>query len=241
MRAARTRVAEPVLALLAGSGGTGEVATAFAATGLSADTELRVLLVRAADARFGVELLDDLLAENPAPVFLGVVGDDAWALVAVDGPWPGDWTTEAREAASTLGRGRVLIGAGGPATVAGLRGAAEEARYAVEAAARRPERVAVVSGEEIDPHRLLLAGAPDALRLALRRRVLGPLPDHPELLRTVRVFLDHSASVARTARALHVHVNTVRYRLARAGELLGADLTDFRTRVDLYLALSVDP
>ncbi len=38
-----------------------------------------------------------------------------------------------------------------------------------------------------------------------------------------------------------MHVNTVRYRLARAGDLLDADLTDFRTQVDLYLALSVDP
>ncbi|WP_007024109.1 PucR family transcriptional regulator, partial [Saccharomonospora iraqiensis] len=80
-----------------------------------------------------------------------------------------------------------------------------------------------------------------ALREALRRRVLDPLDGHPDLARTVRVFLEHSASPTRTARALRVHVNTVRYRLARAGELLGADLTDFRTQVDLYLALSVDP
>ena len=36
---------------------------------------------------------------------------------------------------------------------------------------------------------------------------------------------------------LHVHVNTLRYRIARASEVLGLDLADFPTQVDVYLAL----
>jgi DNA-binding PucR family transcriptional regulator len=94
-----------------------------------------------------------------------------------------------------LGTSRILLGIGGPAQVSGLRGASEEAQHAVVAAANRPERVAVVGGEEIGIHRLLLAGAPDELRAALRRRVLGPLltydaEQNNDLVRTVRVFLE---------------------------------------------------
>ncbi|PXY27108.1 PucR family transcriptional regulator [Prauserella muralis] len=244
VRAARMRVAEPLLALLASSGGSAaELTTAFAATGLPPDTELRVLVARTPGSRRAAEVLGELLAEHPEPVFVGRPGsgdDEAYALVALARPWPADWAATAEHALSALGGGRVLIGTGGPATVAGLRGASEEARHAVVAAARSDDRVAVVSGEQIGPHRLLLAGAPDELRLALRQRMLGPLLDHPDLLHTVRVFLERSGSPARAAKVLHVHVNTLRYRIARAGELLGADLSDFRTQVDLYLALSVE-
>jgi DNA-binding PucR family transcriptional regulator len=53
----------------------------------------------------------------------------------------------------------------------------------------------------------------------------------------VRVFLECSSSPTTAAKALHVHVNTLRYRIHRASELLGLDLTDFTTQVDVYLAL----
>ena len=76
----------------------------------------------------------------------------------------------------------------------------------------------------------------------LRRRVLGPLLEydaeqHTDLVHTVRVFLECSGSPTRAAKALHVHVNTLRYRIGRAGELLGADLTEFTDQLDVYLAL----
>ncbi|EOD68970.1 PucR family transcriptional regulator, partial [Amycolatopsis vancoresmycina] len=106
----------------------------------------------------------------------------------------------------------------------------------------RPGRVAVVRAGEVAVHELLLAGAPDGLHAALRRRVLGPLQaydaeQHTDLVHTVRVFLECSGSPTRAAKALHVHVNTLRYRIGRAGELLGADLTEFTDQLDVYLAL----
>ncbi|WP_410644646.1 PucR family transcriptional regulator ligand-binding domain-containing protein [Amycolatopsis sp. lyj-346] len=120
--------------------------------------------------------------------------------------------------------------------------AVESARYAVEVAARRPGRLTVVRAGEVDAHELLLAGAPAGLRAALRRRVLGPLlaydaEQHTDLVHTVRVFLECSGSPTRAAKALHVHVNTLRYRIGRAGELLGVDLTEFTGQLDVYLAL----
>ncbi|PRX48360.1 PucR-like helix-turn-helix protein [Prauserella shujinwangii] len=251
VRSAGMRVAAPLLHLLGTSGGgNAELATAFAATGLAPDTQLRVLLARTSGAPLGAELLCELLAGHPGAVFVGEVGTgEAYALVDTGAHWPDDWAATAtrtlRELDPVLAAGPVLVGVGGPATVSGLRGAAEEARQAVVAAARRQERVAVVSGEEIGVHRLLVGGAPDALRQALRERVLGRLLEyddgqHTDLVRTVRVFLECSGSPARAARALHVHVNTLRYRITRASELLGVDLTDFRGQVDVYLALLIE-
>ncbi|KDN21181.1 PucR family transcriptional regulator [Amycolatopsis rifamycinica] len=134
---------------------------------------------------------------------------------------------------------RILCGVSDPGPRAE---AAESARYAVEVAARRPGRVAVVRTGAVDAHELLLAGAPAGLRAALRRRVLGPLlaydaEQHTDLVHTVRVFLECSGSPTRAAKALHVHVNTLRYRIGRAGDLLGVDLTEFTGQLDVYLAL----
>ncbi|GAA1289755.1 PucR family transcriptional regulator [Saccharothrix xinjiangensis] len=100
----------------------------------------------------------------------------------------------------------------------------------------------VVAGEEIALHQLLLAGVPEDLRGSLRRRLLGPVLDYDaahgsNLIGTLRVFLDCSGSWTAAAARLHVHVNTLRYRVGRAEELLGADLSNFTERVDLYLAL----
>lgn len=75
----------------------------------------------------------------------------------------------------------------------------------------------------------------------LRERVLGPLadPDHEELLRTLRAFLAHDYDRGATSEALHVHRNTLAYRLRRIQELTGLDLTSARDLAWLYLALGV--
>ncbi|MFT7834957.1 PucR family transcriptional regulator [Saccharothrix sp. BKS2] len=107
---------------------------------------------------------------------------------------------------------------------------------------RRSGRTCVVAGEEIALHQLLLAGVPEDLRGSLRRRLLGPVLDYDaahgsDLVGTLRVFLDCSGSWTAAAARLHVHVNTLRYRVGRVEDLLGADLSNFAERVDLYLAL----
>jgi hypothetical protein len=250
VRRVADRVAEPLIRLLSSGSATGtEWAGAFSASGLPADISLRVLVARTPGANAGRELLCELLADHPARVFTGTVGEDAYALAESDASWPANWTASATRALSTvepfLKASRVLLGVGGPAPVSGLRGASEEARRAVAVAVDLADRVAVVSGEEIGMHRLLVAGAPDELRSALRRRVLGALLDydaeqHGDLVHTLRVFLECSASPARAAKVLHVHVNTLRNRITRASELLGIDLTDFTNQVDIYLALMIE-
>ncbi|WP_327359376.1 PucR family transcriptional regulator [Streptomyces sp. NBC_01304] len=51
--------------------------------------------------------------------------------------------------------------------------------------------------------------------------LLGPLESKPELLHTLRVFLDHGLDRRATAVALHVHPNTVDYRIRRIDRLTG--------------------
>lgn len=60
--------------------------------------------------------------------------------------------------------------------------------------------------------------------------LLDPLADHPELLQTLEVHLGYDLNRRRTASTLHIHANTVDYRLRRIAELTGLDPA---RRVDL--------
>lgn len=53
--------------------------------------------------------------------------------------------------------------------------------------------------------------------------LLDPLDEHPELLETLRRHIGNNLNRQRTARVLHVHTNTVDYRLKRIGQLTGFD------------------
>lgn len=53
--------------------------------------------------------------------------------------------------------------------------------------------------------------------------LLDPLDEYPELLETLRTHIAYNLNRRRTARLLHVHTNTVDYRLKRIGQLTGFD------------------
>jgi hypothetical protein len=63
------------------------------------------------------------------------------------------------------------------------------------------------------------------------------LREHPELLSTLRTYLASGQSRQRTARRMHVHPNTVDYRLKRIGVLTGLDPAQAGTRWRLRAAL----
>ena len=88
---------------------------------------------------------------------------------------------------------------------------------------------------------LLLRGD-SALGADLAARALGPLdalkPNaRARLLETLRAWLDHPGQVQRVAERLHVHPQTVRYRVAQLRELFGERLDDPDVRFELQLAL----
>jgi len=122
-----------------------------------------------------------------------------------------------------------------------LEDAAEAKRSArVAGIAMAPDAAGVFAYDD-DPLAILLASVPDqAAHLA--RTLLGPVLDLPVedsamLLETARGWLAERGSTSTAARALHVHRNTVRYRLRRIEELTGRDLGSARDRIEFWLAL----
>ena len=88
---------------------------------------------------------------------------------------------------------------------------------------------------------VLHAGDP-ALAADLAAKALAPMTElsrarRARLEATLRAWLDHPGQVSRMAGELHVHPQTVRYRLAQLRELFGARLDDPDARFELALAL----
>lgn len=86
---------------------------------------------------------------------------------------------------------------------------------------------------------LLCTADPGQLR-ARADLVLGPLREHPQLLETLLTYLDADLNVNAAAARLHVHPNSLRYRLSRVEEELGRPVRSLATLVDLYLALRAE-
>ncbi len=139
--------------------------------------------------------------------------------------------------------GRLTLGVSAPVHSAeGLRGALEEARHARRVAAARPGRVAAAGHHELASHVLLLPFVPDDVRRAFTARLLDPLRDYDqrhraELIPTLEAFLDSDGSWTRCATRLHLHVNTLRYRVGRIEQLTGRDLSRLEDKLDFFLAL----
>jgi hypothetical protein len=91
---------------------------------------------------------------------------------------------------------------------------------------------------------LLIARDP-ALAADLARRALAPLdqlsPGARERLReTLAAWLDAQCHARTAAETLHVHVQTLRYRLGRLRDVFGDALDDPQRRLELALALRID-
>lgn len=107
-------------------------------------------------------------------------------------------------------------------------------------AAGRVEGTGVVAAADVLPG-LLLSESPAVASALVARRLgaLDPLtPKARERMReTALAYVRHRGNAAEMARAMHVHPQTARYRLARLRELLGDQLDDPDARFELELAL----
>ena len=141
-----------------------------------------------------------------------------------------------------VGRTPIAVGISTSSAPGALAGALEEARYSRRLAELRGGPVSVVSGEEVTSYVLLLATVPDEVRRTFAARVLGPVLAYDErtgagLRETLAAFLACSGSWSRASEELHLHINTVRYRIERIERLTGRNLADLEDRVDMFLAL----
>ncbi|MBL1084061.1 PucR family transcriptional regulator ligand-binding domain-containing protein [Streptomyces actinomycinicus] len=205
------------------------------------------------------EVLVDPLATGPEPsdrIAVAHTGDEAIALVPLpavtsehDGSESGlladSLLQSVREplSAGLDDDGRLTLGVSAAVHSAeGLRGALEEARHARRVAAARSGRVCAAGHQELASHVLLLPFVPDDVRRAFTARLLDPLKDYDrrhraELIPTLEAFLDSDGSWTRCATRLHLHVNTLRYRVGRIEQLTGRDLSRLEDKLDFFLAL----
>ena len=91
------------------------------------------------------------------------------------------------------------------------------------------------------PIGVLLASAPNSTAV-LARHVLGKVLDLPDedramLITTARTWLGAAGSTSSAAKLLHLHRNTVRYRLRRLEELTGRNLAHPVDLGEIHLAL----
>lgn len=145
---------------------------------------------------------------------------------------PTDWT------------GRLGAGIGETRSdIADLRSSWLQARVAARVATSASGMTAKLRWADLGVYRLL-AGMADA---DLAELVLDPAvrrlseSDDQTLVETVSSFLDHAGNVQDTAANLHVHRQTLYYRIAKAEKVTGLDLSAGRDRTRLHLGLLLGP
>jgi purine catabolism regulator len=128
--------------------------------------------------------------------------------------------------------------------VVGLPDAYEQASRAVHVGRQLHGPSAIAHFDELGVFRLLsLINDPAELQ-GFVDEVLGPLgdprdPQACDLRRTLAVLLDTNLNVAQTARQLHFHYNTLRYRIVKLERIVGPFTSDPHLRLDQSLALRV--
>lgn len=144
-----------------------------------------------------------------------------------------------REALGELcaGEPAIVIGCGREVDSPGrVRASLRDAELALECIDReRGERF--LDFDDFDLSTFLVGGAAAEAIAPKVDEMLGPLHANEPLLATLRAYFDRDLSVARTARALEIHPNSLRYRLGRIEALIGRSLRRPATIAALHLAL----
>jgi purine catabolism regulator len=130
-----------------------------------------------------------------------------------------------------------------PTSADGIAAGYAQARKAVAVGRRVHGPGSVSHFDSLGVHRLLSL-VPDTAELkSFAAEVLGELaadnPEAADLRRTLQALLDTNLNVAETARLLHFHYNTLRYRIGKLERIVGPFSSDANLRLDVALALQV--
>lgn len=185
-------------------------------------------------------LIGEAVGSTGQPLFLPQDRSLAWAWIPLGRAGAEVDVADVRRAvAATTGSIRVALGTVG-AAIPGFRSSHLEAMRAHTVATIAQDRALTVTtyAEPGVRAAALLTGDIAAARI-LVAEVLGPLGADDEamdrLRETLLVFLAQGGSFRTAGELLHVHRNTVKYRVDRAIEVRGRDLTDDRFNLELAL------
>jgi purine catabolism regulator len=139
--------------------------------------------------------------------------------------------------AESSGVDNVLIGAGSARTgLEGVRRSRSEASLAFQVAARM-DRHGLVRFEDLKVERVLAQIPMTQLTEDYIAMAVSPLENEPELLKTLEAFLEHGGNKVATAAAIPLHRSSLAYRLDKISTLLGVDIDEPETRLELWIAL----
>lgn len=212
------------------------------------DLEAPYLVVAAAAGTGGASklraALERQLATMRLPSLVRERGGTAIALLAVGAR--NDPRTLLRTLHTTLRAaidGPVALGHASVRASAGeLAKSAREAEQAVTMGRRLFGPDSATAFQDLGLYRLLYALQPQPELAAYRDDVLGRLAGKDRagaLLQTLKAYLASNGSPTDAADRLHLHRNTVLYRLTRIEDLLQVDLRDAEVRLALHLALKI--
>ena len=214
-----------------------EISSRVAALGWRSDGQVAVLL-GIANASPDPDAMRKIARKAGSDLLLGIQGRRQVAVIGL--MVASDKSDPAIQQIATalegfFGQGPLILGT----TVATVSDAPRSAKSALAAhsvavsvgAVKRP-----LPADELLPERAL-AGDSLARQTLIETYYLPLAKSSPELLGTLRSYLDCGRSLEQTAKLLFVHANTVRYRLKRIYEEISADPTDARTAFVLQVAL----
>ncbi len=137
----------------------------------------------------------------------------------------------------------VAMGIGRPVhTLAEWRSSYQEAMAAERIAVQWHVYQPLFFGD-LGVYRLLSLLLESAELRSFYRETLGELADeryaNDEFLATLEAFFEEHGNLSQTANKLHVHRNTLLYRMERIGQIGGFDLDNPETRLAVHLALKI--
>jgi purine catabolism regulator len=222
----RREGAETLAEMLRGALDTAVVNRRLAVQGFLADARLLLAIVRPKGD--GADTTAGPLAEGRCPQLVLRQEEELYVLVPDD------------EAGRTaLAAGDTVVGVSLPFRAGASLGVARrEAQWALSRAVESGRDL--VSYGDDRTGRWLTSESAD-LR-ALVDDVLGPVLDYDEahggdLLPTIRTWLEHDRQTDKAAAALHIHPNTLLYRVRRFEQITGRSLTSTEALAETWLAL----
>ena len=215
------------------------------AFGIDPDRALAGIVCEVSSIDDGATVMERALTHAGVTAVVASKGVELVGIVAWSDPEQG-LVELARGLCDELGE-QAAVGIGGLVDGAGaLRTSLIEARHACRFARLRGKGRAFATHGEVSSHTLLLALQDENVLAAFRHALLQPVEEHDarrhtELVATLDAFLASGGRWQETADLLHVHVNTLRHRLARVEQLTGRSLHSMDDRVDFYIALHARP
>ncbi|HLG71965.1 MAG TPA: helix-turn-helix domain-containing protein [Chloroflexota bacterium] len=120
----------------------------------------------------------------------------------------------------------------------------QEARRALDIIRRCHKRNQVIFFHALGVYRLFSLIEDRVELMQLAEQTLGPLLEYDgqhstSLVRTLGYYLESGRNLETSARAMYIHVNTLKYRLKRIQEIARLDINDAEQRFNVHLAVKI--